>query len=301
MSTGTPWAAGRLDAKSGAKKILFGRMYEDAAIEDAAFAAPGRVFCIASAGCMAMQLATRHRVTAVDINPVQLAYATHRAAGGTITAGAAERIMNIGRSLTPLLGWRRRLVETFLDLEQPDEQIAFWNRHLDTARFRIGTDLLFSLAWLRLVYAAPFLEVLPPRFGRVVRARLARCWKTHPNRTNPHARALLLGSAPDIRLPQGAEPIHFVCADAAAFLESCAPGSFDGFTLSNVLDGASAGYRERLLRAVRHAGTPESVSVMRSFAEPTHASATNHAAQDRSILWGIVEVGLVNASGARTR
>ena len=51
MTTATAWKAGRFDARVGPKQILFGRMYEDAAIERAAFRPGGRVFCIASAGC----------------------------------------------------------------------------------------------------------------------------------------------------------------------------------------------------------------------------------------------------------
>ena len=95
----TPWEAGRFDAKHGARKILFGRMYEDSAIEEAAFREGGRIFCIASAGCMAMKLAPRHEVIAVDVNPVQIAYAERRAAGGPMQIGSAERVVGIGRML----------------------------------------------------------------------------------------------------------------------------------------------------------------------------------------------------------
>ena len=48
-------------------------MYEDRAIELDAFPAGGHVFCIASAGCTAFELAARgDEVTAVDVNPSQL-------------------------------------------------------------------------------------------------------------------------------------------------------------------------------------------------------------------------------------
>ena len=50
MMRETPWEAGRFDARGGPKKILFGRMYEDTAVEEAAFVPGGRIFCIASAG-----------------------------------------------------------------------------------------------------------------------------------------------------------------------------------------------------------------------------------------------------------
>ena len=290
MADETPWQAGRFDARGGRKKILFGRMHEDAAIEASVFPAGGHVFCIASAGCTAIRLAPHHAVTAVDINPQQLAYAERRAAGGAMQVGSAERLIGIGRHLLALFGWRRRTLESFLDLERPDEQMAFWSRHLDTTGFRLAIDTLLSATWLRSVYAAPFLHVLPPKFGRVMRRRLQRCWRTHPNRTNPYARALLLGDlSPGGRLTPAKE-IRFVCSDAAAFLESCAPGTFDGFTLSNILDGAPDGYRHRVFAAVRRAGKRDAVVVLRSFAEPHGEVHDNQAAQDRSILWGIVDV-----------
>ena len=236
-----------------------------------------------------MRLAERHEVTAVDINPVQLAYAQARVGGAPMRLGSAERIVGMGRALLAGFGWRRATLAAFLALEQPAEQIAFWRRHLDTRGFRVATDALFSITWLRTVYAPPFLAFLPDRFGRVMRARLARCFATHPNRTNVYARALLGGELDQAPPPRNAA-IRFECADAAAYLEGCPPASFAGFTLSNILDGASNEYRTRLLAAVQRAATREAVVVLRSFAEPAGPTATNVAARDRSILWGIVDV-----------
>ena len=48
MTRATPWDAGRFDTKRGPKQVLFGRMYEDVAIEEAAFVPRGRVFCMGS-------------------------------------------------------------------------------------------------------------------------------------------------------------------------------------------------------------------------------------------------------------
>jgi S-adenosylmethionine:diacylglycerol 3-amino-3-carboxypropyl transferase len=269
-------------------------MYEDATIELAAFApalaAGSRVFCIASAGCMAMRLAERYEVTAVDINPVQLAYAKARVAGAPMRVGSAERIVATGRTLLAPFGWRRATLAAFLALDQPAEQITFWQRHLDTRGFRLATDALLSVDRLRAVYAPPFLAFLPDRFGRVMRARLARCFATHPNRTNVCARALLLGERSNEPPPPGAAAIRFECADAAAYLEGCPPASFTGFTLSNILDGAPSAYRARLFAAVQRAATTDAVVVLRSFAEPAAPTASNVAARDRSILWGIVDV-----------
>src|SRR5687768_12321771 len=71
----TAWRRGRIDRRAGPPELLFGRMYEDSAVELGAFEPGGRVFCIASAGCTAFDLAGRgDDVTAVDINPAQVEY-----------------------------------------------------------------------------------------------------------------------------------------------------------------------------------------------------------------------------------
>lgn len=290
MTLGTPWATGRLDAGRGPPRVLFGRMYEDHAIESAAFVAGGRIFCIASAGCTAMSLAEGHDVVAVDINPVQLAYAALRIAGMPMVRGTAEGLMGVGRTLLPLAGWTSATVRTFVDLADPAAQLAFWRARLDTRRFRAGLDTLLSLSALRAAYSPDLLAVLPKRFGRVMRARMERCFGTHPNRTNPYVRALLVGELATEMPPPRASGIRLVEADAATFLEQSPPASFDGFTLSNILDGASAAYRQRLWRAVTRSAAAGAVVVSRSFSEPSDESTFNRAADDRSLLWGIVDV-----------
>lgn len=286
----TIWSAGRLDGGRGPPRVLFGRMYEDWRIEEQAFERGGRIFCIASAGSTAMHLAQQHDVVAIDINPAQLAYAEERIAGAPMRPGTAERLMRIGRALLPLAGWSSSKLRDFLELDDPVMQLETWRRDFDTHRFRAGMNVLLSAATLGAAYASRLVASLPRDFARVMRSRMERCFATHPNRTNPFVHALLLGeSRDDAPLPrQGA--IELACADAAEFLEQSRAQSFDGFTLSNILDGADETYRERLFSLVRRAARPEAVVVLRSFAEPASASMDNRAADDRSMLWGIVEV-----------
>jgi hypothetical protein len=295
MAAGTPWAAGSL--KAGPQRLLFGSMYEDAEIERAAFAplrGHGRVFCIAAAGSTALHLAQEHEVLACDINLVQLAYAESRARGGPTRRGEAERAMNYPRLLMPLVGWRRSVVREFLSLSNTCDQMDYWKRYLNTRRFRLGFDALLSRTVLRAVYAQPFLAFLPAKFGAVLRARMERGFARHPNSQNPLARLLLMGEGGDAPFPRvEGHPVQvqFVPGDAASVLEECVPGSFAGFALSNILDGAEPAYRRRLTGAVRRAATPDAVVVLRSFAEPTDETAAHHAAEDRSLLWGQVNVG----------
>ena len=287
----TAWQNGRFrSARHGSRKLLFGCMYEDAEIELRAFQPDGRIFCIASGGCTAMRLAAHHTVVAVDINPVQIAYVRKRIEGGAIQYGSAERILALVRTLAPLAGWNKRGVRAFLELEDPRRQILYWRRNLATSRFRACFSLLFSRVALRSVYSAAFLNDLPPNFGTILRARMERCFALHPNRRNPYAYALLLGDMPAARDAAGAPQIQLQCADAADFLERQPGASFTGFSLSNILDGANPAYAQRLLAAVKHAATPGATVVLRSFREPQCATETNHAAEDRAMLWGVVDV-----------
>lgn len=264
-------------------------MYEDAEIELRAFQPAGRIFCIASGGCTAMKLASRHMVVAVDINPVQFAYVQERLGGAAIQYGSAERILAFARTLGPLAGWHRRTLRIFLDLDDPEQQTLYWRRHLDTRRFRAAFSFLFSRIVLRSVYSAAFLNVLPPNFGSVLRSRMERCFALHPNCNNPYAHALLLGEmASESKIPESRIAVQ--CADAADFLERQPAGTFTGFSLSNILDGANPAYARRLLAAVKHAATPDAPVVLRSFGEPQYSTRTNHATEDRAMLWGVVEV-----------
>ncbi len=286
----TAWEKGRFDGRRAASQVLFGRMYEDASVELSVFRPGGRVFCIASAGCTAMKLAPHHDVVAVDINSVQLDYARQRFAGGAGFAGTAERLMAFARVGAPLTGWWSSRVRTFLDLNDPIAQVQYWRAHLNTWRFRAAFDGLLSATVLAAVYAQPFLAWLPRQFGATLRSRMERGFARHPNRSNPYAHALLLGDLCMESPPERAKDIRLVHADAAAYLENEPARSFDGFTLSNVLDGADPAYGPRLLAAVKRAAKPGAMMVLRSFAEPLGPLSSNHAAEDRAMLWGLVDV-----------
>jgi S-adenosylmethionine:diacylglycerol 3-amino-3-carboxypropyl transferase len=275
-------------------------MYEDWMVEAEVLPAAGRVFCIASAGCTSMALAARGlTVTAVDINPAQVDYVRSRLNGGPIQAGTADRFFAAGRRALPLLGLRQSARRAFLELDDPTAQIRYWRSRLDTARFRAGLALVINPLALRIVYSPTFVRVLPKRFDRIIRSRLERCWARHPNRTNPYAWRFFLGTdppdyiAPTLPFPAsggGKVALELVCADAAAYLESCPPAHFIGFTLSNILDGTEPAYGERLMAAVRRSAQNGAVAVLRSFMEPEPGESTDWAARDRSMLWGRLRV-----------
>ena len=291
MSATTPWQRGRLDARGGKPRLLFGQMYEDSDIEAEVLPASGRVFCIASAGSTSIALAARGlAVTAVDINPAQVDYVRARLSGAAPRAGMADWFFAAGRRFLPLMGLRRSKLRQFLELADPSDQVRFWHARLDTTRFKMALAVAINPLALRSIYSSTFVRVLPKRFDRIIRARLERCWGLHPNRTNPYAWRFFLGTdPPDYAAPAlAAERIELVCADAAAYLESCPPASFIGFSLSNILDGTEPAYGER------RSAQAGAVVVLRSFMEPPPGESTEWAARDRSMLWGRLTVEKVH-------
>lgn len=294
-TSATPWRRGPFRAPS--QRIAFGQNYEDCAIELQAFRQKSRVFSIAGAGHTARTLAAAgHRVTAVDIDLRQLAYATSRADGAPSRMGTVERVLAMGRGLAALAGWSRRRLEEFLNFSDCTQQVEYWDRWLDTPLWRAALDALLSPSLLNLCYASPFVASLPRDFSRQIRSRLRRCWATHPNQSNPYAAALLLGRPLTDPGPP-ATSIKFVCADAADFLESAPHSSFEAFALSNIGDGAPPEYLQRLQSAIQRAATPDAVVVSRSFAEPVSDTISNCAALDRSMLWGVVDVRSAGSLG----
>jgi S-adenosylmethionine:diacylglycerol 3-amino-3-carboxypropyl transferase len=115
-------------------------------------------------------------------------------------------------------------------------------------------------------------DTLPPSgFGKLLRMRLERSFVSEPWRA--------------------VHSIGFVRADAAEFLQQVPAGSFQAFSLSNIGDGVTREYAERLAAAVRHAAAKDAVVVSRSFREPMNERDRAMAAQDRSMIWGSVFVG----------
>ena len=271
-SAATPWVGGRFDDRGGPAELLFGRMHEDWGVEAEAFAPGARVFCIASAGCTAIALADRgHDVTAVDVNPAQMAYVRDRLAGGTCRQGRADRGLAFTRRLAPLVGWTG--LRPFLELTDPGEQVRFWDSRLDTWRLRWALRFALHPWMLGFAYRPELVRALPAGFADLLVERLRRGLGSHPNRTNPYAWRLFLGEAPLSQEPpeKARGTIALACADAASFLETGPAAAFGGFSLSNILDGASPAYRERLRAAVRRAAAPGARVVLRSFAQSTGA------------------------------
>jgi S-adenosylmethionine:diacylglycerol 3-amino-3-carboxypropyl transferase len=268
-------------------------MYEDWRIEVEAFPAGSSVFCIASAGCTALALASRgHAVTAIDINPAQVEYVRERLQGAPPREGSAERMLGLGRRLLPAVGWSAERRRHFLTLDDPAEQLRYWDGVLETARMRVFLLGVLEPSLLRLFFKNALLRALPARFGDELRRRLRRGFSRHGNRQNPYAWGLLLGevpkTAPDVGRP--AAQIELACADAVDYLERCRAGRFNAFTLSNIFDGADGVFAQRLWSAVRHAAAPGAIVVVRSFGMPGHFDEEERAGLDRGMLWGRVSV-----------
>jgi S-adenosylmethionine:diacylglycerol 3-amino-3-carboxypropyl transferase len=262
-------------------------MWEDAAIECELFAARQNVFSIASAGCTALALARRQcHVVACDINPVQVAYVRRRACGGPVLKGRADRFVGLFQAAASGVGISHRTRRTFLELDDVALQLSYWQKHFDRPWLRRLLRWALSLRGLRSKYGPNFVHALPNPFEEVLWRRLTRGFGMHLNRENPFAWRLLVGMDKTSETVNSAGDLKTVCADACDYLEACDGESFDGFTLSNILDGATRDYAERLACALRRAARRQAVVVLRSFAEPHSSREDVLAACDRSMLWG---------------
>ncbi|GAA5180328.1 hypothetical protein GCM10023322_12380 [Rugosimonospora acidiphila] len=289
----SPWRAGRLTF-GRRPQVLFGRMYEDYGAELAVFPPAARVLAIASAGDTAIALARAgHQVTAVDINPVQLAYARERAAGAPAVTGTAERLMAVGRiaATTVVAAWRPAAMVRFLRLDDPDEQARRWRRELDRPRLRALMAATLRPAGPLAGMLRPGLrEVIPARFDAILRQRIAACVSRYPNASNPWIWRLLLGrERPDEAGAPAAAPVtgvEWIHADVIAHLARVEAGRYDAVTLSNVLDGPPPAYARRLREALGHAVRPGGSVVVRSFND--RPPLAGRPVEDRCPLWGTI-------------
>jgi S-adenosylmethionine:diacylglycerol 3-amino-3-carboxypropyl transferase len=288
MSPDLAPSRGNLQAP-GPGRLVFGQMFEDHGVEVAVLPV-GRVLCIASAGDTAFALATQgSEVTAVDVNPAQLRYVEHRLSGGPVELGSADRLLRVGRTLLRHTGWRRADIDGFCGLEDPAAQLQTWRDKFDTRSFRIVLGTVLSPASVRSAGFSAFTTGLGTRFDVLMRARLAIGIGTHSNRTNPLIRRLLAGTPVPVGIP-ARDSVRLLQVDLLEHLEHVPSGSYHGFSLSNVLDGATAQYAARLRAAVRNAAAPGAVAVYRSFAPARVAEHAIAARRDRSMLWGALEI-----------
>jgi S-adenosylmethionine:diacylglycerol 3-amino-3-carboxypropyl transferase len=311
----TPWAAGRLDTRTGrAPHLLFGRMVEDPAVDLAALPPlPARVLCIASAGDTARALAAAgHHVLAVDTNPCQLDEVRRRLAGEGPRAGRVDRLLAAGRTALAPLGWRPDRLARFCALDDPDRQVHEWDR-LTGPAVRAALAAVLRPRVLRLAYGPAFAALVPPGFAATLLDRVGRGVRLGPNRDNPWLAWLLTGHWSGPETEPSCAPTPFSCTrahdsgvlprslrdrgrielrrgDVADVLAALPPGSLAGATLSNVLDGPGDAYRRRLLAAARRAVRPGGAVVSRSLLTAPSPAARARALTDRSLLWGGIEV-----------
>jgi hypothetical protein len=288
----TPWRHGRLDGRSSRPTLLFGRTWEDPAVEDALFPPGGRVLCIASAGDTARSLAAGGRsVVAVDINPAQLDEVRRRLAGHPPRSGSADRRIALARAALAPLGWRSDRLAWFCALDDAEAQVGEWQR-LCSPAVRTAVRAGLSRHGLRLAYGADFARLAPPRFGDLVLDRIRAGVATGANRDNPWLALLLTGTwtRPDPEPGTGAGPIELCGGDVADVLADLTARSLDGISLSNVLDGPGPAYAARLLAAARRAARPGAPIIVRTLLPTTDAAARRRAGADRSLLWGGITV-----------
>ena len=126
------------------------------------------MFCIASAGCSALGLASLgHDVTAVDINPAQVALVRARLTGAHAPAGSVDWMLARARRLGSAVGWTETTLRALLSMKDTNEQQSFWRARMDTRRLRVALSALLSPLTLRLLYPAPLAAARALLWGRI--------------------------------------------------------------------------------------------------------------------------------------
>ena len=289
----TVWRYTPIRGSTAPSQLLFGRMHEDWSLESCLFPPGGRVLCIASAGCTALALAARgRRVDAVDINPAQVEYVKDRLRGAPLQDGAIDRLCRRARAALSWCGPDVCEIRNFLMMEDPEQQVRLWTDTFDKGLRKVLMHFALHPLILRTIYRSQFVRALPSGFCRILRGRFQRGFACHTNRQNPYVWRLLLGCDPPPALPSPpiTEPVSVTCADAAEYLQSCRPHIYDGFSFSNILDGASQQYASRLMKNTERAAKPGAMVLLRSLMEPENYEDGRRAAQDRAMIWGRVSI-----------
>lgn len=276
--------------------LLYGWDYEDERIELGLLEPGSRVLAVAGAGELVARLAAAgHEVTAVGANRAQMEYARLRSAGAPAEPGAAERFLEAGRRLIRASSpaWRRRRVRALLSESSPERAQHQWRSRFDNRTFRsILASTLAPAGLLASLVQHDFSTALPPHFAETVRARLDARMGMHAPASNRFAWRLLLGEdLPHEHLPEVPDgAIRFVEQDVLSHLEEAGDGAYDAVTLSNIVDGAPAQVVERISMAARRAVVEGGSIVVRSLAPSMDARAGALAEQDRSLVWGSIQV-----------
>lgn len=288
-----PWRTA--GAGGDRQRVLFGVSYEDERIELDAFAGARRVCLVATSGEVVAACADAgHEVVAVDLNPAQLDYARQRIAGGPTRRGSAQLVMDtVRQGLTAVApAWRsRHLVQHLLHDDGPAAR-KHWDETLDSRAFRAVLKASLKPGLRLGVIARPELfGFLPPRFHDVIRERVADGLARHGMAGNRFAWRLLAGrELPGWHLPTvDADAITWQVADIATHLESVPAGSYDGVSLSNVVDGLPNAFARRLLVAARHAVRKGGPIIWRTFSNPG-LPGPGLAGDDAAMVWGQVQV-----------
>ena len=313
------------DLKALEGRISYAQVWEDPAVLSAALRIQpdDDVLSVCSAGDNAFALAIdgARSVTCIDLSRPQLALAELklRAAQKMPLPGLQSMLgFDIGGNRVSL--YRRRTIHGLLDLDDPAEQRAYFERHWNTRRWRGLFKLFFSQAVMsrRGRSKEQFAHVQGPVSAAFLkRAEHVLC--NIPAHSNyflhwyltgrfPHLEAAhpYLSSAGHAVLAECADRFRFVAADVETFLRDCEPGSFSAFNYSNIFEYLDADTHRRILELTVRAARPGARICYWNLLVPRwrpdeladridrdEALAARLHAGDRSFVYGAVHVETV--------
>lgn len=239
---------------------------------------------------------------------------------GLLGCGKFEGYLGLFRDRLLPLVHRRKTIDAFLDCPDLQSQREFFESRWNNLRWRMLFRVFFSQAVMARSgrSAAQFTHVDGPVSAAFLE-RTAHVMTEIPVGSNPFLQWIMSGRYRDPEhsqpylsaaghkaLAEAADRIHFVHDDLIAHLESCEPGTYTAFNLSDVPEYLSEAETEHLLRACAAASQsggrlaywnllvprwrPES---MASVLTRDEALGTRLIRQDRAFVYGAFQVETV--------
>jgi S-adenosylmethionine-diacylglycerol 3-amino-3-carboxypropyl transferase len=200
---------------------------------------------------------------------------------GVLRAGKSERFIGLVATIAARAVVRSGGIDAMLDAQTVDAQREIFARAWAGWRWRTFFSVLLNRwAFARAYRPSFFKHVENPSFARHFRGLAERALTELPTRDNYFLHEMFTGRYP-VREPLGVPPyltprgvarvadagqtLSLVDGSMTRYLQSCEPGSIDGFALSNIAEWLDAGELDALFGEVARTARPGARVIFRNF------------------------------------
>jgi S-adenosylmethionine:diacylglycerol 3-amino-3-carboxypropyl transferase len=176
----------------------------------------------------------------------------------------------------------KKRVEKFLLMDNPEQQLLYFNKYWDNWQWRLALNIAFSKSFLSLGFGKAAIDALPENLTETMTQRLQRAFTKFPNRTNRFLWETMLSDLPtevEERFPIYLQKSSFANvqngiahgkinwhhADAVAWLKEQESHSIDFFGLSNILEIVKSDYGKTLSEEIARTAKSGAVICVRAI------------------------------------